>query len=148
VEIRKIVIATDGSAASTAALDFGIELARDRGAEAVALHVAPARELEQLFSPDRTDPPSQAELAEACEALAQAARFGKAQGVTVILELVGADGTDAVADAIVGVASGRDADAVVLGSRGHGRIASAVLGSVSTSAASGSTRSRAASRRC
>ena len=54
MEIRKIVIATDGSAASTAALDFGLELARDRGAIAVALHVVSGREVEHLFSADRT----------------------------------------------------------------------------------------------
>ena len=131
MEIRKIVIATDGSPASAAALDFGLELARDRGASAVALHVVSAREVEQLFSPDRTEPPSQAELAEASEVLAQAARFSATHGITVTLELVVADGTEEVADAISGVASGLDADAIVMGTRGQGRIASAVLGSVS-----------------
>ena len=131
MEIRKIVIATDGSPASAAALDFGLELARDRGAEAVALHVASSRDVAHLFSPERTDAPSQAELADASDALAQAAHFAKGQSVEIVLELVAADGTEAVADAIIGVTMGRDADVIVMGTRGHGRLASAVLGSVS-----------------
>lgn len=71
MEIREIVIATDGSPASTAALDFGLELALDRGAEAVVLHVVGTHEANNLFSPDRTEPPTQEELVAASEALAQ-----------------------------------------------------------------------------
>ncbi len=37
----KIVIATDGSAASAEALDFGLELAADEEATALLVHVAP-----------------------------------------------------------------------------------------------------------
>lgn len=131
MEIRKLVIATDGSPSSAAALDFGLELAVDRGAEAVVLHVAGTRDVEGVFDPDGVTPPSQEELAAASEALAQAARFARGHGVTATLELVAADGTGAVADAILGVAAGLDADAIVIGTRGHGRLASAVLGSVS-----------------
>lgn len=131
MEIRKLVIATDGSPASAAALDFGLELARDRGAEAVVLFVAATRDAGHLFDPERLEPPSQAELADASDALDQALKFAHGQSVAVTLELVAADGTDAVADAILGVAAGRDADAIVVGTRGHGRIANAVLGSVS-----------------
>ena len=131
MEIRKIVIATDGSPASAAALDFGLELALDRGAEAVVLHVVSTHEANKLFSSDRTDPPTQEELVKASEALAQGARFARGHNVTAMLELVVADGTQETADAILGVAAGRDADLIVMGTRGQGPLASAVIGSVS-----------------
>ena len=131
MEIRKNVTATDGSPASAAALDFGLELALDRGAEAVVLHVVGSHEVDDLFSPDRTDPPKQEELVAASEALAQGARFAKGHNVTATLELVVADGTQETADAIIGVAAGRDADLIVMGTRGQGPLATAVIGSVS-----------------
>lgn len=131
MEIREIVIATDGSPASTAALDFGLELALDRGAEAVVLHVVGTHEANNLFSPDRTEPPTQEELVAASEALAQGPRFAKGHNVTATLELVVADGSQDTADAILGVAAGRDADLIVMGARGQGPLATAFIGSVS-----------------
>lgn len=131
MEIRKIVIATDGSPASAAALDFGLELALDRGAEVFVLHVVGTHDADKIFSVDRTDPPTQAELGAASEALAQGARFAAGHGVAATLELVVADGTQETADAILGVAAGLDADLIVMGTRGHGPLAAAVIGSVS-----------------
>lgn len=131
MEIRKLVIATDGSGSSVAALDFGLELALDRGAEAIILYVATPHEFAQAFGADRADPPTQAELALSVAPLAVGARFATGHAIEAQLELVVADeGPAAVADAILGVAAGRDADAIVLGSRGHGRLATAMLGSV------------------
>ena len=131
MEIRKIVIATDGSSASAAALDFGLELALDRGAEAIVLHVIGTHDADKVFSFDRTEPPTQAELVAASAALAQGARFAIGHSVAATLELVVADGTQETADAILGVAAGRDADLIVMGTRGQGPLATAVIGSVS-----------------
>jgi nucleotide-binding universal stress UspA family protein len=131
MEVRKIVIATDGSASSAAALDFGLELALDRGAEAVVLNVVGTHEVDKLFTPDRLEPPTQEELAAVSPALAQGALFAAGHGITATLELVVADGTQETADAILGVAAGRDADLIVMGTRGQGPLATAVIGSVS-----------------
>lgn len=131
MEIRKIVIATDGSPASEAALDFGLELALDRGAEAVVLHVIGTREAAHLFGADRTEPPTQEELIAGSDALAQGGLFAAGHAVDVKLELVAADGTQEIADAILGTAAGRDADLIVMGTRGQGPLATAVIGSVS-----------------
>ena len=131
MEIWKIVIATDGSPASAAALDFGLELALDRGAEAVVLHVVATREAARDFGADRIEPPTQEELIAGSEALAQGSHFAAGHGVEVLLEPVAADGTQEIADAILGVAAGRDADLIVMGTRGQGPLATAVIGSVS-----------------
>lgn len=131
MEIRKIVIATDGSPSSAAALDLGLEIAVDRGAAAVVLHVIGTREAGHIFGADRTDPPTQEELIAGSEALAQGARFAAGHVVEVQLELVAADGTQETADAILGVAAGHDADLIVMGTRGQGPLATAVIGSVS-----------------
>src|SRR5215208_7814898 len=40
--MRKILIATDGSPAAVEAVEFGLELAAEHGAEAIFVHVAPA----------------------------------------------------------------------------------------------------------
>lgn len=131
MENGKIVIATDGSAPSAAAVAFGLELAKARGAQVVALHVAGPRDVENVFNAERDAAPGQAELRRASAALDQAAAAGEAAGVDVVVELVVAEGTEEVADAILGVAAGQGAAAIVMGTRGHGRLASAVLGSVS-----------------
>lgn len=131
MENGKIVIATDGSAPSAAAVAFGLELARARGAGVVALHVAGPRDVENVYDAGRDAAPSQAELRSASAALDEAAAAGEAAGVAVTVELVVAEGTEEVADAILGVAAGQDAGTIVMGTRGQGRIASAVLGSVS-----------------
>ena len=131
MDIRKLVIASDGSASSAAAVEFGLELAKLRGAEAVVLSVASPRDLEPLYDPDEPEAPTQEQLAAASPALAAAQTAAAAIGVAATLELVSAEGTDAVADAILGVAAGRDADAIIIGSRGHSRLAYGVLGSVS-----------------
>ena len=39
--MQRILIATDGSAAANEAVELGVELARDEGAEVIFVHVVP-----------------------------------------------------------------------------------------------------------
>lgn len=39
--MRKILIATDGSPSATGAVDFGLEVAAEQGAQPILVHVAP-----------------------------------------------------------------------------------------------------------
>jgi len=128
--MNKILIATDGSVAGAAALDFGLQLAAALGTATVLLH-SDAALAEELFEADPENGPSQERIEQRDPVLGAAAKRARELGVQAQLELIGDQGTDAIADAICGAATGLGADLVVLGSRGHGAVASAVLGSVS-----------------
>jgi nucleotide-binding universal stress UspA family protein len=127
VALERILIATDGSPPAQEAVRFGLELAREQNAVVVLAHVilgyevVPAHAIGQNGVRPR-------ELTEADrEPLEGAAAAAASSGVPATTELLIGD----PADEIVAYADSIDADAIVLGRRGHGTIASAVLGSVS-----------------
>jgi nucleotide-binding universal stress UspA family protein len=106
--MRKILIATDGSPASREATTFGLELAQEHAADVTFVHV------------DRIDEVDRRPLE---DALALAAE----QDVDAKAELLAGEPVDE----IVAYADSLDADLIVLGSRGRGAVATALLGSVS-----------------
>jgi nucleotide-binding universal stress UspA family protein len=125
--MRKILIATDGSAAARDAIEFGLELAEEHAAEVAFVTVAPV--LDRSFAdgigvpaaiPHQIDEFDRKPLE---DALALAAE----QDVDAKAELL----AGFPADEIVAYADTLDADLIVIGSRGRGAIATALLGSVS-----------------
>jgi len=125
-----IVIATDGSAAATKAVEVGLELAAARASDVVFVHFSPVAG--PLYASHPEAGPSQAEIEAADPVLRAAAEAARARRVHAKLELLVAEhGTGDIADSIAGMAQGLDASMIVVGTRGHGGIASAVLGSVS-----------------
>ena len=125
--MKKILIATDGSPPSREASAFGLELAQEHAAEVTFLHVVPALDREYangiglpaavLHRIDEVDRrPLEAALALAAE-----------RHVDATAELLAGEPVDE----IVAYADSMDADLIVLGSRGRGAIATALLGSVS-----------------
>ncbi len=126
--MNTIVIATDGSPSAHEAVELGLELAKAEGVQAVAVHVAPAADLVPTgfglavpaHLPHELDEHDRAPLEEAS---AQAEEHG-VELTTVLLQGDPVDEIVAYADTI-------DADLIVVGSRGRGAVASAVLGSVS-----------------
>ena len=125
--MKAILIATDGSPSAQEAVEFGLELAEEQHAGVVFVHVAPG--LDVVPSPgfgwtagvphEVTDY-DWSPLNEAMEL----AKERDIEARTAMLRGNAVDETVAYADTI-------DAELIVVGSRGHGTLASALLGSVS-----------------
>jgi nucleotide-binding universal stress UspA family protein len=125
--MKKIVIATDGSDSAHEALEFGLELAAEQGAQPVFVHVAPAFDA-LPFGGIAPTGAVRHELSEVDrEPLIAAEELAEDRGLSAASKLLQGD----PANEIVAFADGIDADLIVVGSRGHGAIASALLGSVS-----------------
>jgi nucleotide-binding universal stress UspA family protein len=125
--MKKILIATDGSESAREAVELGLELAEEQAAEITFVHVVPV--LDRSFAngigvpaakPHQIDELDRKQLE---DALAIAAE----RDVDATAELLAGLPTDE----IVAYADSIDADLIVLGSRGRGAFATALLGSVS-----------------
>jgi nucleotide-binding universal stress UspA family protein len=127
--MKKILIATDGSPSAHEAVRFGLDLAAEHDAEPVFVHVAPTLDVVPPAGLGFTTPGAvHHELTEHDRApLDEAARIASEQGVDARTELLAGNPVDE----IVAFADTIGADLIVVGSRGHGAIASALLGSVS-----------------
>lgn len=125
--MKQIVIATDGSPSATEAVDVGLELAREQGADVTFVHVTePDDYVVARLGPGRAVPHH--EPIDASEtALAAAEEAAKEAGVSYALERISGEAVDT----IVAVADAKNADLVVVGSRGLGPVKAALLGSVS-----------------
>jgi nucleotide-binding universal stress UspA family protein len=123
---KRIVIATDGSPGSRAAVDEGLSLAESMDADVTFVSVRPSP------SPVLGDPYYQRALARELDrsraALASAVEFAEKRGVDCEAESLEGD----PAEQIARLARDREADLVVVGSRGLGPFKGALLGSVSS----------------
>jgi nucleotide-binding universal stress UspA family protein len=131
--MKMIVVATDGSDASQLAAREGLELAKETGA---AVTVVTARQPISFIGAPYDQRELSRQLARARAALDRAKAEAEAIGVEASYEIREGD----PADEILRIAADRQADLVVLGSRGLGAIRGALLGSVSKAVVSGSDR--------
>lgn len=123
--MKTILIATDGSESAGQALEVAIDLARETGAALQVLSVRPQRvagrggagpavlEVEEVDGPEH--------IAEA------AALQAREAGIVATPHAAHGDVVSSIADA----AKSLGAELLVVGSRGHGPLSGAVLGSVS-----------------
>jgi nucleotide-binding universal stress UspA family protein len=129
--MKKILIATDGSASSAEAVEFGVELAAEHEAKVVFVHVAPALDGIPMASFGLASGVPQAphELNAFDRAALEAAeQVATRAGVDATSKLLVGNAVDE----IVACADSQEADMIVIGSRGHGTLASLLLGSVSS----------------
>jgi nucleotide-binding universal stress UspA family protein len=125
--MNKILVATDGSDSATEAVEFGIELAAEHDAELILVHVVPALDIVPAsgFGMGGAFPhePSLEDHA----LLERAAAVAEVYGIFPTTVLLAGD----TVDEIVAYADSHNVDLIVIGSRGHGAITNALLGSVS-----------------
>jgi nucleotide-binding universal stress UspA family protein len=123
----KIVIATDGLPSASEAVELGLELAAEQSAVPIFVHVVPAFDVLPAGglspAPAIRDEVSHSDW----EPLEAAERHADDLGLESEKKLLVGE----PADEIVAFADSVDADMIVVGSRGHGVIASTILGSVS-----------------
>ena len=126
--MKRILIATDGSTPAHEALELGLDLAAEQDAETFVVHVAPIVDAMPYGGFGYFGPALLHEFDEHDRGLLnEAAEFAAEKRVDVKTKLLQGN----PADEIVAFADTIDADLIVVGSRGHGAIASALLGSVS-----------------
>jgi nucleotide-binding universal stress UspA family protein len=123
--MKRLLIATDGSAAGRSAVEEGLELANELDARVLFVHVNPRPPVllgEPFYQRRLTR-----EAAEARAAIDAAMREAEKWDVESDWEIL--EGDPAVE--IIALATERDADLIVVGSRGRGGVGGTLLGSVS-----------------
>jgi len=136
MDVNVILHPTDGSASSQKALDLACDLARDRGARLIVVHVQRRHGLdmvpEALARYERVEHlrMTESDLHRAtAQSIANAAeQEARARGLTAVESMV-VEGDPS--REIVGAAKTTGADLIVMGSRGLGDLQGLLLGSVS-----------------
>ena len=128
--MNRILIATDGSDSAREALEFGLDLADEQDAWAFVVHVSPTVDALPNAGFGFLAPTVPHEFCEHDRVpLQEAIELAAEKDVSIRTELLKGN----PADEIVAFADTIGADLIVVGSRGHGVITGALLGSVSRS---------------
>lgn len=125
-----ILIATDGSAAASTAVDTGLEIAAAVEAPVRFVHAASPL-AEEMYEEHPSDGPTRGQIVSADPVLADALTRARDARVDAEAEVLAVERSADLAAAIAGVADGVNASMVIVGSRGRGVIAGSLWGSVS-----------------
>ena len=126
--MKKILIATDGSPPAVEALEFGLDLAAEEEAEALVVHVVPSIDSVPMGGFGMSSGAMVHEVTEDDRAPLEAAvELAAQKGLPITTEIL----VGSTVGEIVSFADQQDVDLIVIGSRGHGALTTALLGSVS-----------------
>ena len=130
--MKRILVATDGSEGANRAVDYAARRAKDDGAELLIINIIGGYGLPNkvflAFTNDQNILLKELLASQSSETLTAARdRAWKAGVGTILLE----SRTGEVAQTIIEIAQEKQADAIVVGKRGAGRVAGVLLGSVS-----------------
>ena len=130
--MKRILVATDGSEGANRAVDYAARRAKDDGAELLIINIIGGYGLPDkvflAFTNDQNILLKELLASQSSETLTAARdRAWKAGVGTILLE----SRTGEVAQTIIEIAQEKQADAIVVGKRGAGRVAGVLLGSVS-----------------
>lgn len=134
--MKKILIATDGSPASQEAVEFGVELAEEQGAQVTFVHVVPSTDPIPMYGFGMVGARSHEATEYDRKPLEDAEAVAERHDVPSRAKILIGD----TVDEIVAYADNIDANLTIVGSRGRGAVASALLGSVSRGVLSESKR--------
>ena len=123
--MKKILIATDGSGSAHAAIDAGLELAAEDNSEVVFVHVTSTLEFPSAATGSKA--PERVPQMDTDPVLVEALEQARKCGVPAKAELL----IGHAPKQIIRLARDIEADVIVVGSRGLGRVQSAILGSTS-----------------
>jgi nucleotide-binding universal stress UspA family protein len=124
--MKQIVVAVDGSEGAHVALDAAIDIAKPFGAALTTVYVRHPQH--SFVGAPYSQRALSGELGKARRALEEAESVARDAGVSLDVEEIEGD----AAEAILELARLREADLIVVGSRGLGAVAGALLGSVSS----------------
>ena len=126
--MKRILVATDGSPAALEATRFAVELAAEQEAEVDIVHVVPTLDVIPATGFPQVGGAFPHNVGTRdLELLEDAVALANEHGVSATTALLRGD----TVNELVGYADGRDVDLIVVGSRGRGAVAGALIGSVS-----------------